>query len=42
VFRRLLTTIGLNPGRGGRRPRIHDFRHNRERLITRIAEPIAR
>jgi integrase len=35
VFRRLLTTIGLNPGRGGRRPRIHDFRHA---FATRVLE----
>jgi len=27
VFRRLLKSIGLSPGRQGRRPRIHDFRH---------------
>jgi len=27
VFRRLLKTIGLDPGRQGRRPRIHDLRH---------------
>ena len=27
VFRRLLKTIGLNPGQHGRRPRIHDLRH---------------
>jgi integrase len=35
VFRRLLTAIGLNPGRGGRRPRIHDFRHA---FATRVLE----
>lgn len=27
VFRRLLKSISLSPGRQGRRPRIHDFRH---------------
>jgi integrase len=27
VFRRLLKSIGLSPGRQGRRPRIHDLRH---------------
>jgi integrase len=27
VFRRLLKTIDLSPGRQGRRPRIHDLRH---------------
>jgi integrase len=27
VFRRLLKTIGLDPGQQGRRPRIHDLRH---------------
>jgi integrase len=35
VFRRLLKTIGLNPGRGGRRPRIHDLRHG---FATRALE----
>jgi len=28
TFRRLLKTVGLSPGRGGRRPRIHDLRHS--------------
>ncbi len=28
VFRGLLKTVGLSPGRGGRQPRIHDFRHS--------------
>jgi len=27
TFRRVLKTVGLNPGRAGRRPRIHDLRH---------------
>jgi len=27
VFRRLLKSIGLSPGRQGRQPRIHDLRH---------------
>ncbi len=35
VFRRLLKTIGLNPGQHGRRPRIHDLRHT---FATRALE----
>jgi hypothetical protein len=38
----LLKSIGIKPGQQGRRPRIHDLRHNREHLITRTAMLITR